>query len=238
MSTVDPLIRKLEQFAPLSPEARSALEALPSRLREYRKGEAIVEAGTSPDESAIVVTGCVFRYKRTLDGGRQIVALHVPGDFVDLHSFVLKPMDHSVAAAVPSIIARVPHAKITDILQHHPHLTRNLMWDMALDAAIGREWMVAMGRRKAPQRIAHLFCEMYFRMRRAGLVRDERFEFALTQQDVGDLCGLSSVHVNRSIQALRADALIAMDKTSVTVLALDKLIALAGFDSAYLHLLE
>lgn len=236
--TIDPLIRKLEQFAPLSSEARAALEAMPSRLHEYGKAEAIVEQGTSPDESALVVTGCVFRYKRTSDGGRQIVALHIPGDFVDLHSYVLKPMDHSVAAIVPSIIARVPHAKITEILAHHPHLTRNLMWDMALDAAIGREWMVAMGRRRAPKQIAHLFCEMYFRMRRVGLVKEGSFEFALTQQDIGDLCGLSTVHVNRSIQGLRAKSLIAMDKSAVTILALDELIALAGFDAAYLHLLE
>ena len=236
--TVDPLIRKLEQFQPLSPGARAALEAMPSRLREYQKGDLIVEADTSPDESALVVTGCVFRFKRTADGDRQIVALHVPGDFVDLHSFVLKPMDHSVAAAVASIVARVPHGKIADILRDHPHLTRNLMWDMALDATIGREWMVAMGRRQAPARMAHLFCEMYFRMRRAGLVKDGSFEFSLTQQDVGDLCGLSTVHVNRTIQALRKKELIAMDSKSVTILALEELIGLAGFDPAYLHLLE
>ena len=88
---------------PLSPGARKALEAMPSRLKEYGRGELIVEAGTSPDESALLVTGCVFRFKRMTDGGRQIVALHVPGDFVDLHSFVLRPMDHSVAAAVPHV---------------------------------------------------------------------------------------------------------------------------------------
>ncbi|MBV9992372.1 MAG: Crp/Fnr family transcriptional regulator [Alphaproteobacteria bacterium] len=235
---VDPLIRKLEQFEPLSPEARTALEAMPSRLREYGKGELIVEQGSSPDESAIVVKGCAFRFKRLADGERQIVALHVPGDFVDLHSFVLRPMDHSVTAACQSIIARVPHAKIAEVLKHHPHLTRNLMWDMALDAAIAREWMAAMGLRPAPEQIAHLLCEMYFRMRRAGLVRDDSFEFVLTQQDIGDLCGMSAVHVNRSLQALRARELIEMDKQRVTVLALDKLIALARFDSAYLHLIE
>ena len=234
---VDPLIRKLEQFEPLSSEARAALEAMPSRLREYAKGEQIAEQGSSPDESAIMVTGCAFRYKRLGDGERQIVALHVPGDFVDLHSFVLKPMDHSVTAACQSIVARVPHAKITEVLKHHPHLTRNLMWDMALDAAIAREWMVAMGQRPAPEQIAHLLCEMYFRMRRAGLVRDESFDLVLTQQDIGDLCGMSAVHVNRSLQTLRAKELIEMDKQKVTVLALDNLIALARFDSAYLHLI-
>jgi CRP-like cAMP-binding protein len=235
---MNPLIRKLEQFEPLSAAMRAALEAIPTRLREYRRGEQIVQAGDRPEESCVLLVGCVFRYKMTPTGGRQIVSLQVPGDFVDLHSFVLKPIDHSVAPAVPSTIARVPHDSIERLLRDFPTLSRNLMWDLALDAAIAREWMVAMGQRPAAERIAHLICELYLRLQRVNLVRDHSFEFALTQQDIGDLCGISAVHVNRSLQALRADNLLAMDTRRVTVVSLERLLDFANFDSAYLHLLE
>jgi CRP-like cAMP-binding protein len=233
-----PLIRKLEQFAPLSPAARDALTTLPTRLREYVRGEAIIDAGAIANESAILMTGCVLRYKALTEGARQIVALQVPGDFIDLHSFVLKPIDHSVAAATTSLVARVPHEALEGILRDYPHLTRNLMWDMALDAAICREWMVRMGRHQAVQQIAQFICEFYLRMKNAGLVRNNSFEFHLTQEDVGDLCGLSSVHVNRSLQTLRKDGLVVVDRKQITVPDIAALTSAAQFDPAYLHLLE
>jgi len=235
---IDPLIRKLEQFQPLSPEERAALETMPSRLREYRRGEVLIEAGTCADESALLLRGCVFRFKLTPDSRRQIVSIQVPGDFVDLHSFVLQPIDHSVAAATPSIVARVPHRRIAELLDKFPHLTRNLMWDIALDGAIFREWLVTMGQRSAVEQIAHLFCELYLRLERVSLVKDGSFDFALTQQDLAETCGMSAVHVNRSVQTLREKRLIVLDHKRLTVLSLGKLIEFANFDPAYLRLLK
>lgn len=235
---IELLIRKLEQFSPLSAEERETLQALPIRLRECARGELIVQQGTRQEESAIMMTGFAFRFKILPDGARQIVALQIPGDFVDLHSFVLKPMDHAVAAASPARVGRVAHSAIEAMLEKHPRLARPLMWDMAVDAAISREWLATMGRRSAYQQIAHLFCELYFRMDWAGLVRDKGFEMALTQAELGDACGLSTVHVNRSLQALRKDGLIVLESHSLVVPDIDKLVAAADFDPAYLHLLK
>jgi CRP-like cAMP-binding protein len=235
---IEYLIRKLEQFSPLSAEERESLNAMPVRLRNYSRGELIVQQGSRPDESAVVMSGFAFRFKIVPDGARQIVGLQVPGDFVDLHSFVLKPIDHAVAAASPAVIGKIPHHALDRLLDRHPRLSQPLMWDMAVDAAISREWLAIMGRRSAYQQLAHLFCELYFRMDWAGLVRAQSFDFVLTQADLGDVCGLSTVHVNRSLQTLRKDGLIVLENHTLTIADIDALVEAAEFDPAYLHLLK
>jgi CRP-like cAMP-binding protein len=235
---IEHLVRKLEQFRPLSPEERAALSTLPLKFREYHRGETIVPQGSVQDESAVVMTGFTCRFKMLPEGSRQIVALQVPGDFVDLHAFVLKPMDHAVAAVSPAKIARIPHTALENVLEECPRLTRSLMWDMAVDAAMTREWLAIMGRRSAYQRLAHLFCELYFRMDWAGLVKDHGFQFPLTQEILADACGLSTVHVNRSLQSLRRDGLVVLENYLLTIPDIDALVAAAEFDPAYLHLLK
>jgi CRP-like cAMP-binding protein len=236
--SLDPLIAKLERHGPLTPVERSALEQLPARLRECRRHETIVGAGESPNQSVILLTGMAFRMKILSEGGRQIVALQVPGDFVDLHSFVLHPLDHSVVTASPSVIGLVPHEKIARIVDNFPRLTKRLMWDMALDAAIAREWMTIMGKRSAYKQLAHLFCELHFRMEQARGISRDGFELPLSQADLGDVCGISAVHVNRSLQALRAKGLIILKQGYLVIPDVRRLIEAASFDPAYLHLLS
>jgi CRP-like cAMP-binding protein len=154
---------------------------------------------------------------------------------VDLHSFVLKPMDHFIGVAAPSVFAKVPHESIQSIIEKHPRLTKALMWDMALDAATGREWMVSIGRRQAYERLAHLFCELFYRMDFVGLVKNGEFSFLLTQADVADITGLSAVHVNRSLQALRKDGLLIAEDKKIRIADIKSLEAAGMFDSAYLH---
>lgn len=234
---VEALVRKLSRYAPLSTAEEETIRSLPSRIREYVRGEHIVREGDEPRESALLESGMAFRYRALAKGTRQIISLHIPGDFVDLHSFVLKPMDHGVAVAAQARVARVPHQHIALLLERHPKLAQNLMWDLALDAATFREWMVGLGRRDAYEHLAHLFCELYYRMRMAGLLIDQGFDLPLSQPELGDICGLSSVHVNRSLQALRSDGLIVSEKGRLLVPDIAKLCQAAGFDPAYLHLL-
>jgi CRP-like cAMP-binding protein len=235
---VETLVRKLSRYVELSREEEETIRSLPSHVQDYGKGENLVREGTSPTESALLMVGMAFRYRDLANGTRQIMALHIPGDFVDLHSFVLQPMDHSVAALVPARVARVPHERLAWVLGRHPRLARALMWDLALDAATYREWMVGLGRRDAYERIAHLLCELYYRMRMVGLLRGQGFKLPLSQPELGDAMGLSAVHVNRSLQALRSDGLVVTEKLRVTIPDIKKLSAAAGFDPAYLRLIS
>lgn len=232
---IDVLIRKLEQFSPLPEEMRRALRALPLRQQEFDRGQTIAIQGTTYDESALILTGFAVRYKMLVNGQRQIVAMQVPGDFVDLHSLVLKPLDHSIAAAAPTRIARVPHSAIVQLMREVPEVSRWLMWDMAVDAAIGREWATALGRRNAYQRLAHLFCELYLRLDWARQVSGDSFALPFSQAELGDACGLSTVHVNRSLQALRRNELIRLENHQLTVLNRGGLERAAAFDPTYLQ---
>ena len=157
--------------------------------------------------STLLLEGVMCRYKDLKDGQRQISALHVPGDFVDLHSFTLKRLDHSIMALTPCRFATMPHQRLTEITEAYPHLTRVYWFLTTLDAAIHREWMLSLGRRTAIQRVAHLFCEMFVRLEIVGLTDGGSFALGLTQTDVAECTGLSPVHVNRTLQRLRGEQL-------------------------------
>jgi CRP-like cAMP-binding protein len=236
-SAFDPLIRKLEQYAPLSDPERQSICAWRRRVVEYMPEETIAREGDVTENSAVLFSGFAFRQKVLDDGSRQILALHIPGDFIDLHSLVLKPLDHSIAAVNHALVAKIPHTEIIQSMAQHPLLARCFMWDIALDGAVARQWMVTLGRKSAYEQLAHLICELFFRLKRVGLVSQNSFELMLTQPELADICGISPIHVNRSLKALQCDGLVVREKRRIILPDLDPLIEVAGFDPAYLYLL-
>jgi CRP-like cAMP-binding protein len=231
---IDALIRKMERYGPISDEERRFLEQAPTQVVPYAFHQPILREGDASSECCLVIEGFACRYKTLAEGTRQIMALHVPGDFCDLHSFVLEKMDHGIAAMGRCTIAKVTHAKIEEITERYPRLTRALWWDTALDAAIHREWMISMGRRDAYGRIGHLLCELLLRLRSVGLAHGNSYELPATQADLGDVFGLSSVHVNRVIQRLRRESLVIFKGKVVTIPDLERLMNVVGFEPAYL----
>jgi CRP-like cAMP-binding protein len=231
-----PLIRKLEQSDVLSDEEKAVLERSFTRIREFKADEDIVREGDRPTESCIVVDGFAARYKLLPSGRRQISALHISGDFVDLHSFLLKTMDHGVVALTPCRVGLVPHSTLREITETHLHLGRLLWLSTLIDAAIHREWLVAMGRRPALNQIAHLVCELFLRLQAVGLTQDMSFELPLTQAELGDVLGLSTVHVNRVIKQLRADGLVIWREQRIVIEDWVSLQEVAEFDPTFLNL--
>jgi CRP-like cAMP-binding protein len=233
---LDPLIRKLERYGPISDEECRFLKASPSRIVKYSDHAPVVREGDTPSESCLIVEGFACRYKSLPEGARQIMAFHIPGDFCDLHSFFLRKMDHGIGAMPRCTVAKVPHAKVREITEAYPSLTRALCWDMAIDAAIHREWMISMGRRDAYTQIAHCLCELLLRLQSVGLAEGNSYELPITQNELGDAFGLSTVHVNRMLQALRSADLITFKSRIVTIPDPQRLMEVAGFDPSYLEL--
>ncbi len=192
--------------------------------------------GERPNASTLVLSGIAARYKVLEDGKRQITALHVAGDFVDLHAFPLKTMDHSVVALSPCHVAYADHADIRALSETRPHLTRMLWLSTVIDGAIHREWIVAMGRRSKKAHLAHLICELYVRLSVVRLVTDQSFHFPLSQSVVADALGLSVVHVNKTLQKLRNEKVVTWTDRTIKVLNWEKLSEIAEFDPGYLHL--
>jgi len=230
------LVLKLEQRDRLSDHEKRVLEAAVVRVREVRADEDIVREGDRPLESSLLLDGFAARYKVLSTGRRQITALHVPGDFVDLHSFQLKVMDHGVLALTPCRIGLVPHAVLEKITEEHPHLARLLWLSTLVDGAIHREWLTAMGRRSATAHMAHLVCELFVRLGAIGRVQDSTIQLPITQSELGDTLGLSTVHVNRVLQELRKDGLIRTRGSELTVLDWERLQTLAEFTPIYLSM--
>jgi CRP-like cAMP-binding protein len=230
------LIQKLEQYDRISDAERQLLEQAAVRQRAVAKGEDLVREGDRPTESLFLITGFAARYNLLRKGKRQITAIHVPGDFVDLHSFLVKKMDHGVLAVTPCTLGVVPHDALRAITETQPHLTRMLGLNIAVDAAIHRQWIVSIGRQSALEHAAHLFCEMFLRLQAVGLTEDYSFKLPLTQAELGDTLGLSTVHVNRIIQELRTDGLITWRGETVVITDWPRLQELAEFDPTFLSL--
>lgn len=230
--------RKLEVRDVVTAAEKAALIACASDMVSVPAGGDLVREGDRPDTSMLVLDGFSSRYRDAPDGSRQITAIHVPGDFVDLHSLLLREMDHSVGALSACNVMRFPHARLRSLTETHPHLTR-LLWLMTLiDASIHREWLSAAAR-AAPEQIAHLICELYVRLGITGLIApDQSFTLPLTQTALGEALGLSAVHVNRSLQQLRSEDLFTWQNQTVRILDWESLKRRASFDDRYLHLVR
>jgi CRP-like cAMP-binding protein len=236
MEKLKPLLCALERRDGLTTADCELLAGLPLREQRFRRGQEIVLAKSRPQESGLVLDGICGREVLTPDGKRQISMLHIAGDFVDLHAFVLKQLDHAVIALTESVVLFVRHADLRRLVEASPHLGR-LLWMMtAIDGAVQRAWIGCLGRSSALQQMAHLFCEMFARMEIVGLAQGPRFPFHPTQGEFADVMGLSPVHVNRTLKELRALRLVDWDGHFVEVHDFAGLAALAGFDETYLNL--
>ena len=232
------LIRKLESIAPLAPEERAALQRLPMRLKTVAAGQDIVSEGDTPSECCLLVEGFACRYNVTAQGKRQILSFHISGDMPDLQSLHLKVMDHSLGALIPCKLGFIQHDDVRTLIRHHPRLG-DLFWrDTLIDAAVFRQWVVNVGRRQGPARLAHLLCELLVRLRAVKLVEDHAFDLPVTQGDLADAMGISNVHVNRVLQDLRKQGLILLQGKFLNVLDWEGLKQAGEFDPTYLHLVK
>ncbi|HEX8482459.1 MAG TPA: Crp/Fnr family transcriptional regulator [Allosphingosinicella sp.] len=230
------LLLKLRARDVVDGDEEEVLRASVAEIHEHPGGRTIVRAGTTLSASTLLVEGIVCRYKDLADGQRQIMELHVAGDFVDLHGFLLKKLDHNVGAMTPIRVAIFPHDALRAITETHPHLGRMLWFSTLLDAAIHREKILSIGRRSAVARIAHVFCELFVRLQIVGLASDTGYALPLTQADLADVTGLTSVHVNRMLKKLRDENLLTFRGGEVTIGDWERLQRLAEFEPTYLHL--
>ncbi|MBD8677295.1 helix-turn-helix domain-containing protein [Sphingomonas sp. CFBP 13720] len=229
-------LAKLRARDTISAEEERVIRDSLGTVRDIPAQTTCIRAGERLLVSTLLTDGLMCRYKDLPGGERQITELHVAGDFVDLHSFSLKQLDHNVMALTPCRVILVPHVKLTAITEQHPHLARVYWFLTALDAAIHREWVLSLGRRSAIERIAHLMCELRVRLGLIGQADDSGFDLAIKQSDLSDCTGLTPVHVNRTLRELRERGLMDFKGKRVVIHDLAGLKALAEFDEDYLYL--
>lgn len=231
----DMIIRKLRANSAVSDDDAKALRALPSFVKEVSRETVLVREGDRPAHCIVMMSGFSYRSKVNEQGKRQILSFHPAGDMPDLHGLLLDRLDHDLITLSPARVAFIEHRHINDLLQDRPDLARALWRETIVDASIFREWIVNLGTREAPARLAHLLTELRARLAAVGLVADDEFAFPITQNELGEALGISSVHVNRVIQSFRAEGLIEMTRDTVKLKDLEKLLEVGGFDGLYLH---
>lgn len=229
-------LAKLRARDEISAEEEQAIRGAISEYRDYPADKVFIRAGQKLSESTLLLDGLMCRQKDLRDGHRQITELHVAGDFADLHSFTLKHLDHDLMTLTPCRIALVPHENLKDITERYPHLARVYWFATNLDAAIHREWEVSLGRRSAVSRLAHLFCELHVRLGLVGLTDGDSYALNLTQVELAECLGITSVHINRTLQQLRSERLVEVGAGRVTLLNVEALRQIAEFDPGYLYL--
>ena len=233
---MNPLTRKLELFGPLPEPDRLLLDKVvavsPMRLRAHQD---VIRDGDTPSHVNLVLAGVACRYKILSTGERQLFAFLIAGDFCDLNVFILRTMDHTIATLSECTVSAIPRASILELTER-PAIARALWWATLVDEAVLREWIVNLGRRDAETGMAHLFCEMHLRFKSVGLGDEGGFDFPLTQTELADAMGMSTVHANRSMQSLRAHNLMTMRSGRVEIPSIERLRAMCGFNPNYLHL--
>lgn len=226
----------MESIATLTDEERQAIERLPVRVQTLEARQDIVRDGDKPSNCCLILDGWACRYKLLNEGKRQIFSFHIPGDIPDLQSLHVPTMDHSLATVTKVTVAFIPHESMRELTTRYPGIA-SLFWrDTLIDAGVFREWMVGMGRRSAFEHVAHLFCELYLKLQAVGLAGNYRCPLPLTQIDLADALGLTSVHVNRVLQEMRGRALITLRSQTLVIEAWDELLRVAEFDPTYLQL--
>jgi len=220
----------------LSQDDRQAILDLPLQLTTLRAHQDIVREGDRPTRCCALLDGFAAMFKVTAEGKRQITAFHIPGDIPDLQSLHLEVLDTSLGTLSPCKVGFIQHEALQELCDRHPRIA-NAMWrETLIDAAIFRDWTANIGRREAYGRIAHILCELIVRLQVVGMTQNHTCKIPITQNQFADATGLSSVHVNRVLQALRADGLIVLRGNTLQVPDWEKLKKAGDFDPTYLHL--
>ena len=227
--------RKVAGMATLNGSELDLLDAASSPVRDIPANRDLISEGDKPGPVFLILDGWACRYKVLSDGGRQIMALLLPGDFCDMHIGVLEEMDHSIGTLSACRVVTVSRERMDDLIVATPALTRAFWRAQLVDEGVLRSWIVSLGRRDSLERVAHLLLELYVRMRNIGLAIDHRAQMPLTQAVLADALGLTPVHLNRVLKVLREREVVTLTGGTLHIADIREMTRIAGFDDNYLH---
>jgi len=230
-----PFLQKMKSHSELSAADEQAILALPHEAVSLSSGSYVFREGARSDQCAIMLSGFTCKHKTLPDGKRQIVAIHMRGDGMDLQNALLVSMDYSVQALTDVELALIPAQAVDSLITQSASVAKAMWVETLIDTSVQREWTVNVGSRIARSRIAHLLCELGIRQEAAGLARRDKYVLPLTQEQIGDATGLTAVHVNRVLQSLAAEGLIVRNRRSVKLPSWDAIAQAGQFAPDYLH---
>jgi len=229
------LVQRLRISSGISDEDVSEILALPISVKQYAAERSVVSDGQRATDCCLIAEGFCVRSKTIADGRRQILSIHIPGEIPDLMSLFLPVMDHDLVTLTPCTLGFISHEALRKLHFRRPNVAEIFWRDTLIDAAMFREWIVNVGQRPAPARLAHVMAELRERLKIIGRAQTNSFDMPLTQEQIGEAIGITAVHANRVIRQLREDGVVDLHRGRVTVLNEAKFQELADFDNRYLH---
>jgi len=237
-NSLELLVRRLETHQGLTPEDRKAVLNLPYKLRRLEAQGYTLREGDRPDRCAVLLSGYAFRHKLTGEGARQILAIHIPGEALDFQNMFLEESDHNVQMLTRGLVAEIPRPPLEELVLAYPNVGRAVLIFTLVEASIFREWTLNIGRRDSRSRIAHLLCEFAHRLTAHGITPDGLYELPMTQEQLADATGLTSVHVNRVLQGLQREGLIERERRKIRFVSWERMRDVGDFNPRYLHASE
>lgn len=232
----DVMIRNLVEHTALEEDDIAQIRALTFTQRDVEPNEDFIRQGDAPEHSALVVSGMVARYHLLFSGGRQYLSFHLAGDLPDSQGLFIDQMDHGLCALGPASVAFIPHRELIAAFRRRPALGLAVWRETLLDAAIFREAITNNSARPMQARMAHLFCELFYRARAAQLVRGNRCRVPISLAQLGETLGMAIATVNRTLAELRRSGTVDLHEGELIVLQWRELQRLGDFSPTYLHL--
>jgi CRP-like cAMP-binding protein len=229
-------VSRLASRSLLTDAEKNAILGLTGLIKQVKAHVDFVGYGEMVDNSCLVVDGCVGRFRQSREGARQITCLYIPGDVADLASVMSPKSAWGLSALTKTTVLQIPCREIRRIAANHPGVAEALWRDCVADGSIFSEWVVNVGHRDALSRLAHLICELAVRFERTGKGDKQSFPLPITQTDLGEATGLTSVHVNRTLRELRTRSVAEMHAGTVTIHDWDQLVTIGEFDPAFMLL--
>jgi CRP-like cAMP-binding protein len=230
------LIQKLKEHSSLSVADVSEIRSWSHSTVELEPNADLIRQGDDPKVSALVLSGMVARYHLLKNGRRQYLSFHMAGDMPDSQALFIDKMDHAVCAIGTAFVASLPHKEIVASFNRRPSIAFAIWRETLIDAAIFREAITNNGARTMPARMAHLFCELFYRARASGLTEGTVLAAPLSLGQLGETLSMSIATVNRTLQLLRASRTVDFRNGELVIKNWSRLTQMGQFEPNYLHL--
>jgi CRP-like cAMP-binding protein len=230
------LVRKLREHSRLSSEDLAEISSWHYATKELARNEDLIRQGDRPNVSVLVLSGMVARYHLLPNGRRQYISFHMAGDMPDSQALFIDQMDHAVCAIGPAVVASIPHKDMIATFDRQPSVAFAIWRETLIDAAIFREAITNNSARSMPARMAHLFCELFYRARGSGLTKGNTCRAPISFAQLGETLGMSIATVNRTMQTLRNGRMVDFENGEILIRNWRRLVETGQFDPRYLHL--
>jgi CRP-like cAMP-binding protein len=230
LATLDVVLRRYSSLARLDAGDIELIRSLRHGQTTVPAGHELESEGMAARAPGLVLAGWACHYRMLSDGRRMILRFLVPGDAIALHARRRAPLASTAAVTTCKLADATPLWRAV----HAPEcantaLARAHQAVELQDETYLIDHLVRLGRQSAIERVCHLFLELHWRLQAVGLAHARAFPMPLTQEALADALGLSVVHLNRTLQRLRRDRIIACERARVVLLQPERMVSIAEY---------